>query len=245
MKKVLVLGGYSAITQAVLNLLAKDESIFYLVGRDQAKLMIVRDHLKTISNCEVHIEALDLTKIEEHRGLLERAIKAMNGLDLLFVCYGILPNQGVLEKEPEKAIVNYQTNAFSTINFVSLAANYFEEKGKGTIAVVTSVAGDRGRKSNYFYGSAKSCVDTFLEGLRHRLFRKGVKVVTIKPGVVDTPMTANLDRKVLVAKPETVANDIVRAIESGRLVVYTPWFWRYIMCVVRLLPKGIFYRTDF
>ncbi|MEJ5287371.1 MAG: Oxidoreductase, short-chain dehydrogenase/reductase family [Candidatus Kapaibacterium sp.] len=245
MKKILVLGGYSAISQAVLELLAKEEVILYLVGRDIQKLEIVRDHLNSIGRSQVYIEAMDLNKIEEHRALLERATKQMNGLDLLFVCYGVLPNQKKLEQEPEKALDNYFTNAFSTINFVSLVANYFESKGKGTIAVVTSVAGERGRKSNYFYGSAKSCVDTFLEGLRHRLFSKGIKVVTIKPGIVDTPMTANLERKTLMAKPERVAQDIVKAFEGRKSVVYTPWIWRYIMLIVKLLPGGIFYRTDF
>ncbi len=245
MKKILVLGGYSAISQAVLELLAKEEVILYLVGRDIQKLEIVRDHLNSIGRSQVYIEAMDLNKIEEHRALLERATKQMNGLDLLFVCYGVLPNQKNLEQEPEKALDNYFTNAFSTINFVSLVANYFESKGKGTIAVVTSVAGERGRKSNYFYGSAKSCVDAFLEGLRHRLFNKGIKVVTIKPGIVDTPMTANLERKTLMAKPERVAQDIVKAFEGRKAVVYTPWIWRYIMLIVKLLPRGIFYRTDF
>ncbi|MCX7909230.1 MAG: SDR family NAD(P)-dependent oxidoreductase [Ignavibacteria bacterium] len=245
MERILVLGAYSGIGQAVLNILAKRNSKLFLVGRDQEKLRIVEEHLRVVGNSELFYFAMDLNEIESHKELLEKAIKQMNGLDTVFVCYGILPNQRELEQNPDKSIENYYTNALSTIHFVSLAANYFEAMHKGTIAVVTSVAGDRGRKSNYFYGSAKGCVDIFLEGLRHRLFGKNVKVVTIKPGVVDTPMTKDLDKKVFVSQPEEVAKDIVRALESNKDVVYTPWFWKYIMKVIRLMPSKIFYRLDF
>lgn len=244
-EKILILGGYSGIAQAVLNLLAKDGLKFYLVGRQIDKLNIVRDHILTLANCKVDVESFDLTRIEEHRDLLERVLKTMNGLDLLFVCYGVLPNQLELEQEPEKAFENYQVNAISAINFVSHAANYFEKRQSGTIAVVSSVAGDRGRKTNYFYGSAKSCLDTYLEGLRHRLYGKNVRVVTIKPGTVDTPMTAHLERKVLVASAEQVGKDIVRAIQKGTDVVYTPWYWKYIMWAVKCIPRKLFYRTNF
>ncbi|MFN3307394.1 MAG: SDR family NAD(P)-dependent oxidoreductase, partial [Candidatus Kapaibacteriota bacterium] len=229
MKKILVLGGYSGIAQAVLEILAKEDTTLYLVGRSQEKLNIVQEHLQSIGNSTVFTKSLDLNNLETHTRLLEESIQQMKGLDILFVCYGILPDQKELEQNPPKVVENYYTNAISTIHFVSLATNYFEEKNTGTIAVVTSVAGDRGRKSNYFYGSAKSCLDTFLEGLRHRLFKTNVKVITIKPGVVDTPMTQNTQKKPLVAKPEKVAREIVNAINNNKEVVYTPWYWRYIM----------------
>lgn len=245
MKKVLVLGGYSGIAQAVLEILAKEETTLYLVGRSEEKLNIVQDHLQSIGNSIIFTKCLDLNKIEEHKSLLEDAIRRMQGIDILFTCYGILPNQKELEQEPGKAIENYLTNAISIIHFVSLATNYFEERNKGTIAVVVSVAADRGRKSNYFYGSAKACIDTFLEGLRHRLYKTNVNVITIKPGVVDTPMTQNLEKKLLVSKPEKVAQDIVYAIKNNKQIVYTPWYWKYIMTFLRSLPKSIFYRLEF
>lgn len=245
MKKVLVLGGYSGIAQAVLDILAQEDTTLYLVGRSEEKLNIVKDHLQSIGNPLVFTKSVDLNSLETHKSLLEEAIHQMKGLDTLFVCYGILPNQKELEQDPSKVVENYFTNAISTIHFVSLASNYFEEKKNGTIAVVTSVAGDRGRKTNYYYGSAKSCLDTFLEGLRHRLFKTNVKVITIKPGVVDTAMTQNIDKKILVAKPEKVARDIVNAINNSKEVVYTPWYWRYIMAFIKALPRNIFYRTEF
>ncbi len=244
MKKILVLGGYSGIAQAVLNILVSQEVTLYLVGRDEQKLQIVKDHLSAYGKSKVILDVFDLNNIQQHKDLLDRAIQQMNGLDILFVCYGILPNQRNLEEEPEMSINNYMTNAISTINFVSLAANYFEEKNQGTIAVVTSVAGDRGRKSNYFYGSAKACVDTFLEGLRHRLFRKNVHIITIKPGLVDTPMVKDLEKKILVARPERVARDIVNALDAKKKIVYTPSFFRFIMLIVKLLPRSIFYRLN-
>jgi short-subunit dehydrogenase len=245
MKRILVLGGYSGIAQEVLNVLAKQNTKLYLVGRDESKLQIIKQHLEAIGNSEVYIELADLKQFEHHEQILQNAIQTLKGLDLLFVCYGILPSQKELEASPAKSLDNYMVNAFSTISFVSLAANYFEKESRGTIAVVTSVAGDRGRKSNYFYGSAKACVDVFLEGLRHRLYGKNVKVITIKPGVVDTPMTMNLERKMLVSSPKTVAKDVIRALESKKPVFYTPWFWKYIMFVVKLLPRSIFYKFDF
>lgn len=245
MKKILVLGAYSGIAQATLEFLTKKDVALYLVGRDQTKLKIVKDHLQSFGNSIIYIDDLDFNNLEQHSDLLNRAIQKMGGLDILFVCYGILPSQKDLEKNPSKIVENYQTNAISTIHFVSLVANYFEEKKQGVIAVVSSVAGDRGRKSNYFYGSAKSCVDTFLEGLRHRLYHTNVKVITIKPGMVDTPMIKDIDKKVLVANPERVAKDIIKAFEKQKDVVYTPWFWKYIMFVIRALPRGIFYRLDF
>ncbi|MFN3781539.1 MAG: SDR family NAD(P)-dependent oxidoreductase [Candidatus Kapaibacteriota bacterium] len=245
MKKILVLGGYSGIAQAVLEILAKEDTTLYLVGRSQEKLNIVQEHLQSIGNSTIFTKSLDLNNLETHKRLLEESIQQMKGLDILFVCYGILPDQKELEQNPPNVVENYYTNAISTIHFVSLATNYFEEKNNGTIAVVTSVAGDRGRKSNYFYGSAKSCLDTFLEGLRHRLFKTNVKVITIKPGVVDTPMTQNIQKKSLVAKPEKVAREIVDAINNNKEVVYTPWYWRYIMAIIKILPRSVFYRLEF
>ena len=121
-------------------------------------------------------------------------------------------------------------------------ANRFEQSRGGCIAVISSVAGDRGRQSNYVYGSAKGGLDRFLQGLRNRLYRAGVAVVTIKPGFVDTPMTAALPKNALYASPRQVARGVYRAIEARRSVVYLPWFWRPIMLLIKLLPESVFKR---
>jgi short-subunit dehydrogenase len=124
----------------------------------------------------------------------------------------------------------------------TLLANQFEDQGHGVIAVISSVAGDRGRQSNYVYGAAKAAVTAFTSGLRQRLYPKGVRVVTIKPGFVSTPMTAAFKKGALWATPDKVAADIVRAMAGGTAVIYTPWFWRPIMWIIRCVPETIFRR---
>ena len=138
------------------------------------------------------------------------------------------------------------------VNFTSPAillnelAQRFQMQGDGALAAITSVAGDRGRKSNYIYGAAKGGLQRFVEGLRHRLAGHGVAVVDIRPGFVTTKMTAHLPRGgPLWASPERVAADIIRAIGKGRAVCYTPGFWRLIMLVIRYLPRVVFHRTSF
>ncbi len=244
MMKVLILGGYSGIAQKVGELLAAKGSSLFLVGRNSEKLEIVAKHFKVLGAKEVWVEQADLNNLENHKRIIGRAVNSLKGLDLLLVCYGILPNQKELEQNPEKIIDNYFTNSISIIHFVSHIANFFESKNAGTIAVVTSVAGERGRKTNYFYGSAKACVDVFLDGLRHRLFNNNVKVVTIKPGIVETAMTKDVENNILIAKPEVVATDIIRGIKKGKSIVYTPWYWKYIMFVLKILPNSIFKRLN-
>jgi short-subunit dehydrogenase len=124
----------------------------------------------------------------------------------------------------------------------TVLAEYFAAQRRGVIAVISSVAGDRGRQSNYVYGAAKAAVTAFASGLRQKLFPRGVRVLTIKPGFVDTPMTAAFPKGILWASPQRVARDIVRAMDGGRAVLYTPWFWRPIMAVINSIPEAIFCR---
>ena len=136
------------------------------------------------------------------------------------------------------------TNAISTISLLTHLANRLEMQKSGTIAVVTSVAGDRGRQSNYVYGAAKGMVSIFLQGLRNRLHKAGVNVLDIKPGFVDTPMTAEFKKGLLWAKPESVAGSIVNGIDRGKYEIYTPFFWRIIMLVIRNIPESIFKKAN-
>jgi decaprenylphospho-beta-D-erythro-pentofuranosid-2-ulose 2-reductase len=133
-------------------------------------------------------------------------------------------------------------NFNSTVAMLTLLANRFEAQGHGCIAVISSVAGDRGRQSNYLYGATKGGLNVFLQGLRNRLFRSGVTVVTLKPGFVDTPMTARTPKNALFASPATAGRAIHRAIETGRDVAYIPAFWRLILLVVKSIPESIFKR---
>ena len=138
------------------------------------------------------------------------------------------------------ALAEIATNGTSVVSLMTAAANRFEAQGHGAIAVISSVAGDRGRQSNYVYGSAKALVSAFASGLRQRLAKKGISVTTIKPGFVDTPMTAAFKKGPLWAKPDQVAKDIVVAIDQGKTVVYTPGFWRLIMLIIKHIPEFIF-----
>ena len=135
-------------------------------------------------------------------------------------------------------------NAVSVAALLTSIAVRLEQRRAGSIAVISSVAGDRGRQSNYVYGSSKALVTAFLSGLRQRLYKVGVAVITIEPGFVDTPMTAAFRKGLLWAKPQQVAAGIVRAIDRSRAVVYLPGFWRPIMFIIRAIPETLFRRLS-
>jgi len=134
----------------------------------------------------------------------------------------------------------FTTNCASVISLLRILADYFEQQRRGCIAVISSVAGDRGRQSNYVYGAAKGAVTVFLQGLRNRLYKSGVAVVTIKPGTVDTPMTAGMKKGLLFASASSVGQGIYKAMLARKEVVYLPWFWRPIMFIIRSIPEPIF-----
>jgi len=176
--------------------------------------------------------------------MLARAQAAIGPIDCLLVAHGTLPDQAAAYADPSLAMREIDVNAVATVALVLRIANQMQARGAGTIAVITSVAGVRGRQSNFIYGAAKSMVSTLLEGLRHHMYGKGVKVIDIRPGFVDTPMTAAIPKGgPLWASPQRVAKDIVAAVDRGAGVVYTPWFWRWIMLVIRHVPESIFVRT--
>jgi len=176
----------------------------------------------------------------------QRAWQAFSGLDVALIAYGSLPDQAGLEADPAAAAPMLTLNLASPAVLALHLAPPFESQCSGVIAVITSVAGDRGRKSNYLYGAAKGGLQRFLEGLRHRLFAAGVQVLDIRPGFVTTRMTEHLPRGGLLwAEPDKVAADIVRAIKKRRAVLYTPWFWRGVLAIVCALPRPLFHRTSF
>jgi short-subunit dehydrogenase len=242
MKKVLVLGATSAIAQATVRLLAARGAALYLVGRNTERLEAVAKDARTRGATKVESEALDLDDLTQHEALVERAATALGGLDGALIAHGILGDQKVAERsfgETEKVL---RTNFLSAVSLLTPLANRFEAQKAGTLVVISSVAGDRGRQSNYVYGASKGALSVFLQGLRNRLARSGVAVVTVKPGFVDTPMTADLKKNALFASPETVARGMLRAADKGRDEVYLPGFWRLIMFIIRSIPEGVFKR---
>ena len=182
-----------------------------------------------------------LNDFQAQKMMWNSARNVLLDIDIVLVAHGSLPDQSACENSVEITIDAIKTNALSTITFLTQIAPFFEQSESGVIAVIGSVAGDRGRQSNYVYGSAKAMVASFCSGLRQRLFKSGVHVITVKPGFVDTPMTRDFKKGILWATPEKVARDIVQACDSPtRSVVYTPSFWAFIMLVIQHIPEMIF-----
>jgi short-subunit dehydrogenase len=242
MRKVLIVGATSAIAEAVARLFAKRGDALYLVARRAEVLDSIAADLKVRGARHVATETLDANELQAHGEMLARADAALEGVDTVLIAHGTLSDQKACERSAELTVHELSTNGISTVALLTHVALLFESRRSGSIAVISSVAGDRGRQSNYVYGSAKALVSTFLSGLRQRLSKSGVAVITIKPGFVDTPMTAAFPKGPLWAKPEKVAAEIVRAIDSGASVAYVPGFWRLIMFIIRAIPERVFRR---
>ncbi len=240
MDKILIIGACSAIAQETAKLFAKDGATLYLADLKKGRLESVKSDILTRYETKIFIEEFDALNFDKHQELIENASKALNGIDIVLIAYGTLPDQTSIQKDYEEIIKEFNLNCVSVISLSSIAANYFEEKKMGVIAVISSVAGDRGRQSNYIYGAAKGGVSVFLQGLRNRLFHSNVRVLTIKPGLVDTPMTAHLPKNPLFASAENVGKGIYDALKSNNDIVYLPWFWKYIMLIVKSIPEKIF-----
>ena len=240
MKKILIIGATSAIAEATARQWAAQGQHLYLLGRNEERLKSMCSDQKFRGAGSVHYGVLDVNNFGEHCAMLDVAQACLGGLDVVLIAHGTLGDQKACEQDVNAALLELQTNAISVIALLTHLANRFEAQKHGSIAVLSSVAGDRGRQSNYVYGTAKGAVTIFLQGLRNRLYKSGVQVLTIKPGFVDTPMTAEIKKGPLWASPDTIASAIVRSIETRRDVVYAPWFWLEIMAIVRMIPEKIF-----
>ncbi len=216
----------------------------FLIGRNPDKLQSIVDDLRVRGAGNIDTAFADLNRVENHEALLQQAFDALGQVDVVLIAHGTLGDQQQSQASYDYALTEIQSNALSTIALLTDIANRMELQKHGTIAVISSVAGDRGRQSNYVYGSAKAMVSVFLAGLRNRLFKAGVHVLTIKPGFVDTPMTAHLPKGPLWATPTSVGAGIVKAIDKKRNVVYLPGFWWLIMQVIRHVPESIFKRLS-
>ena len=242
MQNILIVGATSAIATACARRWVGPDATFFLVGRTAEKLGQVADDLAA-RGATVYTHVLDLSRFDQHSAMLEACFTALGQVDIALIAHGTLPDQKACEQDARLAVQEFSDNGLSVIALLTELANRMEAQKTGCIAVISSVAGDRGRPSNHLYGAAKGAVTVFCSGLRGRLFKSGVQVLTIKPGFVDTPMTQGLPLpKLLLATPEEVAQDIVRGVEKRRDTLYTPWFWRWIMLIIIHIPGPIFKR---
>jgi short-subunit dehydrogenase len=239
-KKILIIGASSAIAEAAARIWAQRGDQLFLVARNEERLNTLAADLRIRGAAQAIGFAMDANELERHAGMLDAAYAGLDGLDTVLIAHGTLSNQKECEASVELMVSEVKTNAVSVMALLTLIANRFEAQRSGRIGIISSVAGDRGRASNYVYGSAKAMVTAFTSGLRQRLHRSNVSVTTIKPGFVDTPMTADLKKGALWAKPDTVAAQIVKAMDDGKSEVYVPGFWRWIMTIIVLIPNQIF-----
>ncbi len=242
LRKVAVFGATSAIAHAASRLLAARGAELFLVGRDPRKLDAVAGDLRARGAARVETAVADLDEVERHPALVEAAASSLGRLDAVLVAQGVLGDAAECEASPAAAEAVLRSNFVGPALLAQAAANRLAAQGSGVLVGISSVAGDRGRGSNYAYGAAKGGFSLFLQGLRNRVHGRGVAVVTVKPGFVDTPMTAHLAKNRLFATPGAVARVIVRAAERRRDVVYAPGFWRLVMLAVRAIPERLFKR---
>jgi len=243
-RRILVLGATSGIAEAVCRRWAARGDSLFLVARTEGKLAAVAADMLTRGAAYVDTAVADLDDTAIHAELLAHAINSLAGLDIAFLALGVLGDQPKAECSFPEATQVLHTNFVAPVSLLIWLGNYCAQRHSGTLAVLSSVAGERGRKSNYVYGSSKAGLTAFVNGLRNRIDREGVRVMTIKPGPVKTAMTAAMKGSEKFADVEVVAATLVKAIDRGRDIVYVPGIWRIIMAVIRSIPERIFKKLD-
>lgn len=245
-KRVIVLGALSAIGEATARLYAAEGARLVLAGRSSERLQQVANDLTVRGAAEVRVWPIDLVACSDAAGELGRMADALaEPIDAVLLFFGVLGDQALAEREPDEASRIIDTNFTAAASWCLAAAALLERQNAGVLVAVSSVAGDRGRQSNYVYGASKAGLSVLVEGIAHRLAKTKARAVVVKPGFVDTPMTARMKRGgPLWAKPEAIARSIKSAVEQpARPVIYTPWYWRFIMLAVRNVPAFIFHKT--
>ena len=243
-KRIVIIGATSAIAERCARLwIADGVTELVLVARDTGRAERIAADLRVRGpQARVDVLTAGFQESDEIEAALDGAWGS--GVDLVLIAHGVLPDQQACEQDLRACRDALAINALSPVLFAEAAARRMAAQGHGTLAVIGSVAGDRGRKSNYVYGAAKGLVERYLQGLRHRFAGSAVKIVLVKPGPTDTPMTAHLKGSTKLAPVETVARQIVDAIARGQEVVYAPGKWRVIMLVIRHLPGFVFNRMN-
>lgn len=239
---VLILGASSAIAHATASAFAAKGYHLVLAGRSPQELQRNAQDLSLRHGVTVTTRHFDALDFGSHQAFYDRILQDQPDLAGMVYAIGLLEDQAVLNKHPELSRKVIDANYTAGALLLSLFANHFESRQSGFLIGISSVAGDRGRQSNYTYGASKGAFSLFLQGLRNRLAGSGVRVITIKPGFVDTAMTWGMPGLFLLASPEQVGRKIAQAPERWADVRYIPWFWRYIMLIIKTIPEFLFKR---
>lgn len=242
-RKVLLIGAKSDMAKATAEFYAKNEWDLNLAGRNIiTELSSFSDRLKDDYGCKINLHELDILDFQSHLGFFKSFSQKPDGV----ICFiGLLGDQQKSEMDFNETETVIDSNFTGIVSLLNIFANYFEEKEDGFIVAVSSVAGDRGRKSNYTYGSAKAALTTYLSGLRNRLASKNVHVMTVIPGFVETKMTKNLDLHGLITvSPNYVGKKIFKMQQKRVDQFYAPGYWFFIMLIIKLIPERLFKKLD-
>jgi len=243
MQRVLILGATSPIARALAMRFAAEGASLFLAARDLAEVERLASDISVRTDARVVCGAFDAAEFYFHATFFQKAVAELGGLDGVILCFGTLGDEAAAQVDPEKALAILNQNFTGAVSLLTLAARHLELQNSGFIIAIGSVAGERGRPKNYVYGSAKAALATFTQGLRGRMVRAGVHVMTVKLGTVDTRMTWGRDSPLTVA-PEAAADSIYSAWRRGAEVVFVPWYWRPIMGIMKLIPESIFRRVN-
>ncbi len=239
MARIVIIGATSAVAHATARRLAARGDALFLMARNAPRLAEVADEL----GAAVHgTLAGDFTQLEANAARVDQAVEALGGFDLALIAHGDLGNQHQSESSLREATAQFDVNFVSVVSFVLPLANRIEAQQHGAIAVLSSVAAERGRPRNYTYAAAKSALNTYMQGVRSRLWKSGGRVHILKLGPVDTPMTVDHVKDATFSQPDDVARGVLRAIDRGRSEAYVPGRWALIMAIVRALPEALFQR---
>lgn len=238
MNYILIIGAKSDIGKELARIYAKNGYNLFLAARNSNEIIELANDIKIRSNVDVKIKEFDIVKYETHKDFYNKLEEKPLGV---VIVSGYMVEQNECENDFGKTLNTISVNYIGAVSILNIISNDMEKNEKGFIIGISSVAGDRGRKANYIYGSSKAAFSTYLSGLRNRLYKSKVHVLTVKPGFVNTKMTVNLNLPAkLTAEPEDVANDIYNAQQKGKDILYTKKIWRFIMFIIKHIPECIF-----
>jgi len=241
MKRILIAGATSTMAKYSARYCAENGCSLFLCGRSEEALQELKQDLSARGAHQTGYAVLDMTDYDQHQAVIDKANDFLGGIDMILLAHGTLPDQMACEKSVAETLDALNTNALSAIAFITLISQQFEQQGHGTIAAISSVAGDRGRQSNYVYGAAKGCLSLYLQGLRNRFGKTNIRVVTIKPGLVISPMTDGFEKGALWADAQKVGEGIGKVmLKDKQDIVYLPSFWRWIMLAIGVIPERLF-----